>query len=344
MKKSTRNIVIGVGILAVVLAIFLMTRPATTTKQTYITEEVRKGNIEMVVSATGKVVALKSQNISARVSAKVVNVLVSTGDDVEEGSVLAYLDRTDLESAYKNAQYAFNAAVYRRDQLKNAPLYDDYAVKQAQQQVNQAQLSVESAKRNLENDKLIAPFKGQVTAVNIKVGDTTSPTASAFSMQTIGQVEGTLSVNEVDIVKIKRDQEVVAEIDAVGGTRDAVIYSIVNNADVINGVVTYLAKIRFDDITDLRPGMTLNGDVIVEKKENVVIVPSGALTQVNGVTKVKVIVGKNAQGNDLLEEREVKIGLNNNSEAEVLEGLAAGDKVAIVLESDDSSSSSLFSR
>lgn len=341
MKNSRRNIIIGVVVVVIIGILFLLFRPQSAPVANYIIEDVTQGSIEVSVSASGRAVATKSQNMTARTSARVVNVLVSTGDEVTEGTVLVQLDNTDLQSAYKNAQYAFNSAVYRREQAKNAMVYDDNAVKQAQQAVNQAQLGVETAKRNLENDKIVAPFSGQITAVNVKVGDTASLASPAVTIQTVNQVEGILNINEIDVTKVALGQELNAEIDAISGIRSAKIYSIVNTAETINGVVTYLGKIRFNDATNIRPGMSLNAEIIVSKKDNVILVPAGALIQSNGITKVKVFKGKNAQNVDIIEEREIKIGLNNNSVAEVIEGLQNGDKVVITLD-EDSGSGGLF--
>jgi len=268
MKDSRRNIIIGVIVVVIIGILFLLFRPQSQPVANYIVEDVTQGSIEVSVSASGKAVATKSQNLTAKTSARVANVLVSTGDEVTEGTVLVQLDNIDLQNAYKNAQYAFNSAVYRREQTKSAIVYDDNAVKQAQQAVNQAQLSVESAKRNLENDKIIAPFSGQITTVSVKVGDTASPSSSAVIIQTVNQVEGILNINEIDITKIALGQQLNAEIDAISGVRSAKIYSIVNTAETINGVITYLGKIRFDDSSKIRPGMSLNAEIIVSKKDS----------------------------------------------------------------------------
>jgi HlyD family secretion protein len=232
----------------------------------------------------------------------------------------------------------YRAAASARQAIKNAPTMPGQEAIKAQQ-LSSAQASINRAKDNLDNAresaeklKIKAPFAGEVITVAIKIGDTANPAQAAFSMQTSTDLEVTLQVNEIDVVNVTEGQSVSAEIDAVRETRKGKIYAVVNTGDVVSGVVTYLTKVRLEDTKSLRPGMSVNAELEVASKKDVIIVPSAAVSQRENKSYVKKVTGKDSQGQPTFEEKEVKIGLNNNTIAEVESGLAEGDEVILTFE------------
>ncbi|WKZ30500.1 MAG: efflux RND transporter periplasmic adaptor subunit [Candidatus Dojkabacteria bacterium] len=342
MKKFFQNkkVLYGIiGILAIIVLFFLFSpRGGAQPQANSLTETVRKGDIALTVAASGRVVAKQSRNVSPETSGKISLVYVGTGDEVNAGQVLAEIENKQITDAVKAAESAFNAASSARNAIRNAPTMPGQEAAKAQQvsaaqgMVNRAKSNLDAAREAAETLKIKAPFAGEVTKVNVNVGDMASPAQPAFSMQTSTDLEATLQINEIDIMNVTEGQVVLAEIDAVRETRKASIYSVVNTGDLVNGVVTYLAKVRFEDIKNLRPGMSLNADIEVASKKDVILVPSAAITKRENKSFVKVVTSKNAQGQPQTEDREIVVGLNNNSYAEVESGLNEGDEVVLTFE------------
>ena len=331
MKKKRTWIIIGGIIVLVILAIILIPKNTATTTN-YAIETVKKGDINLVVSASGNINPETTYNVNPRLSAKILEVNVNSNDAVTQGQQLAKLDDTDLQSAVKSAQYSFNSAVYARDKLKAMPIVDDYSVKQAQQQINVASVQLETAKRNLNNAIIISPIVGTVLAVNIKVGEyaNVANPIPAFIVGNNSAFYAYLNINEVDINSVKVDQSVDLTIDALGGsTIKGKIVQVESYGNNVAGIVYYKAKASIVDQTNLKANMTVNADIAVDAKSNVLTVPSSAVTITNGKSYVKL--AKYDSKNVLTPvDQEVVTGINNNAIIEIVSGVNEGDKVLIV--------------
>ena len=94
---------------------------------------------------------------------------------------------------------------------------------------------------------------------------------------------------------------------------------------MINEVVYYETVIDFEEIPeDIRPGMTVDVDILAFSKENVLVIPEDAISEKNGKNTVEVMIGDN------FEEREIQTGLEgDDGMIEVVSGLKEGEKVKV---------------
>lgn len=201
---------------------------------------------------------------------------------------------------------------------------NDTALKQAQTQLDSARISVEQAQRNLDKAKIVTPFDGVVAAVNYSVGDTAS--GSAVTVVDMSQLQVKVTVAEVDIAKIKVGQTAQMTMDALTGkTYNAKVLSIGPVATVTQGVVNYPVTISItDNDGSIKPGMTTNLVIVVEQRDNVLLVPLRAVrAQGNQKTVTLVYQGQNISV-------PVTTGLSNDQSIEITSpGLNEGDRVAI---------------
>jgi multidrug efflux pump subunit AcrA (membrane-fusion protein) len=113
--------------------------------------------------------------------------------------------------------------------------------------VQQAELSVTKARKNLDKAKIIAPFDGTVAELNVAVGDLVSAAGatSAIVLSTPDTVYLNLTITESDITGLKVDQSGTASFDALeGSVFPIVIDSVGTNPATTQGVVTYQARAR----------------------------------------------------------------------------------------------------
>lgn len=200
--------------------------------------------------------------------------------------------------------------------------------------IESQKLTVEQQENNYADYFLYAPFSG-LAQINVNQGD------SAGSGTTIGtlvsaQKIATVSLNEVDIAKVKVGQKATLTFDAIDGLS---IAGEVTETDIIGtvsqGVVNYNVKIAFDT-QDLRilPGMSANASIAVSVKQDVLTVPSTAVKIQGDNSYVELLDQKigptNSQGIVSLvatTQQLVTVGLSDDTATEIISGLKAGDKI-----------------
>jgi len=169
-----------------------------------------------------------------------------------------------------------------------------------------------------------APFDGVLTAVDSKImlGEPVSSgtvLASIITQQKIAEI----TLNEIDVATVRVGQEATLEFDAV---TDLLITGKVVEVDTLGtvnqGVVSYGVKIAFDvDDERVKPGMTVSTLIILNSKENVLLVPLSAVKGMGKNSYVEVLVDGQPQ------KKIVTVGTSNDIMVEITDGLVEGDKV-----------------
>ncbi|MFA5029760.1 MAG: efflux RND transporter periplasmic adaptor subunit [Patescibacteria group bacterium] len=187
-----------------------------------------------------------------------------------------------------------------------------------QQKIN----ALSDAREKLSDYYVRAPFDGVVASVNINKGDSVSSGASAVTMITKQQI-AKISLNEVDVAKVKVGQKTTLTFDAVG---DLTIAGSVINVDLIGtvsqGVTSYNVEIGFDTQDErIKPGMTVLANIITESKTDVLLIPSSAIKTQGDSSYVEIL----ENGQPL--KKEVSTGLVGDTMTEILSGLNENDQI-----------------
>lgn len=216
---------------------------------------------------------------------------------------------------------------------------------QAKSQIKQAQISTNTARLNLSYTQIKAPIDGIVVRLPVEQGQTLNATQNIPSIATIAQLDTVMIKAEISEADVGRLQpNLPAYFTTIGNhqTRyDTTLLSIdpaptVNtdnatssvSANTSNAVYYYgIFKVPNSDLA-LRMGMTVNVAIILKQVDNALIIPSAALGEKKGDDQYKVQV---QDANGELHERWVKVGINNNIRAEILEGLTEGEEVVVKL-------------
>ena len=197
-------------------------------------------------------------------------------------------------------------------------------VQNAQTQLKLAEIQVKQAQRRLDQAVVKAPIDGMVSLVNTKVGETVS-TQPVLGVVDLSQYHIDITVDEIDVAKVKLNQEVNITLDSLPGVDVAgQIDRIAPTATTVNGVVSYNVRVLLSK-TDapLKTGMTANASIILEKRENVLLAPNWAVRRDKTSGKSFLTL----QSGDKTEEIEVKTGLRNDTFSELLSGAQAGQVV-----------------
>lgn len=225
------------------------------------------------------------------------------------------------DTALKEAQAQYASAQIALEQAqKNL----DTKMRAAQASLDSAKLALEQAQRNLDKAKIVAPFDGAVAAVNYSLGDSVGSTA-AVTVVDLAHLQIKVTVAEVDLAKIKLGNPAQVTLDALPGkTYNAQVIAISPSGTVTQGVVNYPVLLELTDAdAAIKPGMTANLTIEVERRDNVLLIPTRAVrTQGN-----QKIVTVRADG-QLIQTR-VTTGLSSDTFIEVVSGLKEGDVVIV---------------
>lgn len=253
----------------------------------------------------------------------VEKVLVNPGDYVKEGTPIFTITSESYEKMLRS--------------------YEDN-VDNAKERVENAQLKLESANESIDKYTISSPIEGQVITKNYKVGDKIgsnsgkdNASTTLASIYDMNEYTFKMSVDEVDISKIKVGQEVRVESEAFKdktytGTVSNISLESTNN----NGVSTYPVTVKLNEKGELLPGMNVQAYILLGTSKNALCIPSAALMRGNqvyiqdeSVTTTDGIVPIGFRAVD------VKTGLANANYVEILSGLSEGDKVYVENTSSD---------
>lgn len=280
----------------------------------YQTAEVHRGDLEVEVTATGKLQPVTQVDVGTEVSGTIQSVAVDFNDRVKLGEVMARLDpdqsrakerqsaaalalaKAGVDEAQATANETGNKLRRTRDliakrlaspeELDTAEAAAERAVAAlavARAKVDQAQAQLDSDRRTLEKTVIRSPIDGIVLNRVVEPGQTVAAslqTPVLFTLaENLTQMELKVDVDEADVGQVREGQTAVFTVDAYPDrTFPATITEVRFAPETINGVVTYGALLSVDngDLA-LRPGMTATADILVREERDVLLVPNAAL-------------------------------------------------------------------
>lgn len=315
-RKLASRIALAVGALVLFAAglWYWDNRESEAAEGVYRTTPVERGDIRVAISATGTLSAISTVTVGSQISGQVTDVLVDFNSQVKKGDVLARIDPSTYEAQIEQgtAQIASASAslAQARATLRNAEL--DYqrkadlgkqklvaqsdvdlarsALDQARAQVNssQAQIrqqtaSTQTTRVNLQRTVITSPVDGVVLTRTIEPGQTVAANFSAPELFTIAEdlskMKIELAVDESDIGQVKVGQVVSFTADAFADRQfKGKVEQVRLAATTTNNVVTYPVVVTVDNSDGtLLPGLTVNAEIEVSKRDKVLKVSNAAL-------------------------------------------------------------------
>lgn len=299
---------------ALVAGTFAWSYLSSGTTYDYTTQKIARGDLTVVVTATGTVQPIAQVDVSTAISGIVRKVNVDYNSPVIRGDVLAELDTDTLEATAAATRarlvvaeanvakaraahdasvttYERQAALYNKGFMSAQTLQDTQlamnanaaALKAAEAEVLVARADLKLAETNLAKTLITSPIDGVVLTRNIDEGSTVAASLQApvlFSIAgDLSQMEVQVDVDEADIGKVAVEQEATFSVDAyTNRSFPAVITKIRFVSETINNVVTYKALLKVDNQQLLlRPGMTATAEIVVEKVGAALLTPNAAL-------------------------------------------------------------------
>jgi HlyD family secretion protein len=141
----------------------------------------------------------------------------------------------------------------------------------------------------------------------------------------------TVSVDEVDITKVKLGQKAVVTLDALPDkTFAGEVTEIAAKGTESNGVASFDVIVSLDRSEELKENMTANVEIITAQKENVLLLPVEAVQERQGQKFVLMATNRDTDsGKQAHTMTRVETGLYNDTMIEITSGLKAGDVVSL---------------
>lgn len=241
---------------------------------------------------------------------------------------------TSAQNQIDSAQTALDNAKLNLQQKQTPATAADLAV--AKSQITSAQVDVQNAENTLSGTVITAPFDGQLATLSVQKGDEVTPSTVVATLITKQQV-ASVTLNEVDVAKVKVGQPVTLTFDAIP---NLTISGKVSQVDAIGtvsqGVVNYTVKIAFDTQDDrVKSGMSASAGIITDTEVGAMLVPNSAVKTQNGNSYVQLVSKDNidttdSSGNVTLKnspaQTPVQVTIANDTMTAIT-GLQEGDSV-----------------
>lgn len=206
-------------------------------------------------------------DLSGNGSLEVGSLLISEGSHVEIGTALFSATSESAQDYIKNFKDSLDSA---NDSVENA------------------ENKLSNTQDNIEDYTITAPISGTVITKNAKVGDKISKSSSGSStlavIYDLSAMTLEMSVDELDVRSVEVGQEVTITADAIEGeTFSGTVTNVSLQGSYSSGVTNYPVTVTMTETGDLLPGMNVDAEVTLEKSENTLCIPVGALMRGNRV-------------------------------------------------------------
>ncbi|MFZ0213866.1 MAG: efflux RND transporter periplasmic adaptor subunit [Candidatus Acidiferrales bacterium] len=307
--------------------------------------KVTRADIQQMVTLNGNVGALPNQDVklSALVAGRISALNVAEGDLVHHGEVLAEIDSRTYQSQAQQAEAALaqakatlqnaqqnlarNETLFQRGIVARKDLEDARTqASVAEGAQTQAEAAEQTAKVQIERTRIVSPLNGVVAKRYASVGEQVDGTGAQpiVEVANIAEVDLTGNLPAAYLGKVHVGETIPITSDAFPGkTFAGRVVAISPAVDPATNVGTIRIRIANRDGV-LRLGMYLTAQVPVQTHANALTVPAEAIYHdESGQTQVYEVSGDTAKAVD------VKVGIESNGRAEILDGVKPGDTLIL---------------
>lgn len=358
MKKVTKYILITLLVFGVLFSAAYFVKTNSKSAITYKTEKLFTTTIEMETVVTGKIVPEDEVEVKPQIGGIIDRVFVDEGDQVTTGDLIARIkvvpneqNLNTVKGRVKNAQIVL--ATRTKDFDRNKLLYEKGIISNAdfianELLYNQARQDVLNAKSDLKiikegsiggssaaNTDIRATVTGTVLEIPVKEGDQVIESNSFNSGTTIAAIadlskmifEG--KVDEAEVASLGVGTPLKVSLGAIEDQElDASLKFIAPKGTEEEGAVQFKieADLLLNDSIFVRAGYSANASIMLHRKEGVLALRE-ALIQFDRKTQdpfVEVMIGDQE-----FERRDVKLGISDGINVEILEGVVEEDEVKV---------------
>jgi HlyD family secretion protein len=346
-------ILIGAIVVFVGGFLFLLLKGSGKKENAITTVKVERGKIVDKALAIGRIEPENQIAVKSKISGIVKKVFVEMGDLVKKGDPLIEIspNPTPLEFAEAKRRVEIDSVSYENlrkeyertqellqkkliSQQEFDQIFRNFREAELRLKLSQEKLSlIEKGKTNIANRKiesvLKSPITGTVLERKVNVGDPVVPLTSyqagteLFSLANMNDLIFRGTVDEIDVGKLKEGMPTDLKIGALpNDTIGGVLYKISPKAKLEENTTLFDVEIKITKtgFEMLRAGYSANADIIIQKKEDILVIPERVVEFKEDTAFVEV---KEPDGE--ITKKTIKTGLSDGLNIEVVEGLEEGD-------------------
>lgn len=263
------------------------------------------------------------------------------------------------ELAYNRSKKLFEEHTISKSDFEQAEA--QYKVARAEKEsaeysVKSSEASLKEANENLVKTTVYAPMTGTISRLAVELGErvigaTMMTGTEVLRVADLNRMEVVVNVNENDIIRVKPGDTAKVEVDAyLDRDFTGVVTEIANSANTLGTtsdqvtnfeVRILILKESYEDliteknISPFRPGMSASVDIFTNRKTDVITVPIQAVTTRTDTTKTDLAASKDIRTLVFVSDgtralaRDVKTGIQDNVNIEILSGLTEGEDVVV---------------
>ncbi len=291
---------------------------------------VERGSLEATVETVGTLQPTDPLLLRTSVSGTVLRLGAQPGDVIQAGDIVVMLHPEPFQEAIdqahvrlERAEFALQIAESDEPESSSGP---SASLVDAQANVRAAEDSLDQAEQALRDTVISAPAESIVLELPAATGSPVTGNQVVARLMQPSALELSAQLSEVDLPSVSPGTSVTFRTDAFPNVEiEGTVKSISPEAATQSGATSFATTIVFEPPADvdLRPGMNAEVTFITSAREGVLLIPESAVKSVGNRTYVTVI----RDGEEL--EIEVLLGQRAQGKAEVIDGLAEGERVVI---------------
>lgn len=298
--------------------------------------ELKKGSISKLINTTGTAQPTYGAELNSEMSGLYklqtnprTGRPFKLGDQVSKGQLIIRLEDKEYENGIAIDAKELSLEIAEQEQNKQKALYEKGGVtlsemRNTEVKVTNARYDLENARLNLEKMHVKAPFDGVIVNLPHYTSDVRVEQGKPMAgIMDYARMYMDVNLPESAIGAVKADQPVfITHYTLPGDTLKAVISEL--SPAISTETRTFKGKVLIQNSAlKLRPGMFVKADIVVDRADSVIVIPK-EVVQSNRRRKYVFVVDKNTA---LL--RNIKTGLEDEENIEVLEGLRENDNLVV---------------
>ena len=285
---------------------------------------VARATLDVEATAVGTLRADETVMIRPEIAGRLVTIHFKEGQTVRAGDPLVTLDPEEYRAqlAGSTAQVDLEELSYRRLQdLQRNNLASQQNLDEARAKLDASRARQSLDQVRLERTVIRAPFAGTVGLRLVSPGAYVRPGDDIVNLESLGAIKLDFRVPETFLARLATEQPLTARVDAYPDQEFVgAIYAIDPALDPETRTVLLRARLPNPD-NRLRPGLFARVNLVLERRENALIVPEQAIVPMGQNPFVYRVVDEKAVNTPVI------LGLRRPGVVEVLDGLADGDLV-----------------
>jgi membrane fusion protein (multidrug efflux system) len=287
---------------------------------------VEVGSIASYYTATATLAADKEAQLLARVSGVVEKLLCEEGDIVAEGAELLLIDNDEYAFRLEQAEADrkdLETRMERLQKMRDQELVSAEEFETVANDLAAAKAAEGMARLTLSYTRVTSPFAGRVVTRSVDPGQTVNVGTQLFIVSDFKPLLARVHVPSKEFNKLKPDQPVDLVLESSGVKLRGRIRLVSPTIDPSSGTIKVTVEIN-EYPAGVRPGDFAQVSIVTERRNQSTLVPKIAVVNDRGEQIVYI-----SQADTTAERRVVEIGFQDDQNAEILTGVAAGDRVVV---------------